>query len=96
MTREAAALVLGTSPAVLTLWEQRFGYPVARRAADGRVTYPDYMVIALRDALTREASIAAAISQARKPRSYRRHRREAFLGPRSRFVVSLDCRRRAR
>jgi DNA-binding transcriptional MerR regulator len=66
VTAEAAATLLGTSPAVLCLWEKRFGYPVAEHTEDGQRLYAEDMMIALRDALRRDLSISAAISHARK------------------------------
>jgi hypothetical protein len=66
MTADAAAAMLGTSPTILGLWEERFGYPVPVRSGDGQRLYPDEMMIALRDALDRELSIASAIFQARR------------------------------
>jgi DNA-binding transcriptional MerR regulator len=66
MTAQAAAQLLETNPTTLSLWEQRFGYPVAVRSADGQRLYPDEAMIALRDALHRELSIASAITKARR------------------------------
>lgn len=66
MTADAAAALLGTSPRILSLWEERFGYPVPERAADGQRLYADEAMLALRDALSREWSIPAAISRARR------------------------------
>ena len=66
VTPDAAAALLGTSPTILSLWEERFGYPVPVRSGDGQRLYPDEMMIALRDALDRELSIASAITQARR------------------------------
>jgi hypothetical protein len=65
MTAEAAAALLGTSPTVLNLWEKRFGYPVSMRSTDGQSQYPDEVMLALHDALSRELSIPSAIRQAR-------------------------------
>jgi DNA-binding transcriptional MerR regulator len=75
LTAEAAAALLGTSTAILSLWEERFGFPVPDRTADGQPLYPDEMMIALRDALGRELSIASAITEARRAQSSRRLRR---------------------
>ncbi len=69
MTAQAAAELLGTSPTILTLWERRFGYPVAIQAPDGEWVYPDHVMIALRDALGCELSITNAISRARGAQS---------------------------
>jgi hypothetical protein len=66
VTAEAAAALLGTSPTILALWEKRFGYPVPERTNDGAPLYADEAMMALRDALGRELSIAAAISHARR------------------------------
>ncbi len=66
MTADAAAALLGTSPTVLSLWEERFGYPVPVCSGDGQRLYPDEMMIALSDALTRGLSIASAITEARR------------------------------
>jgi DNA-binding transcriptional MerR regulator len=66
MTADAAAALLGTSPTILSLWEERFGYPVPVPSRDGQRLYPDEMMIALRDALSRELSITSAITQARR------------------------------
>lgn len=71
MTADAAAALLGTSLTTLSLWEERFGYPVPVRAGDGQRLYPDEMMMALRDALTRELSIASAITKTR--RLHRKH-----------------------
>jgi hypothetical protein len=72
---ESAAALLGTSTAVLCLWEERFGFPVPERAADGQRLYRDETMIALHDALNRELSIASAITEARRAQSNRRRRR---------------------
>jgi DNA-binding transcriptional MerR regulator len=66
VTAEAAAALLGTSPTILALWEKRFGYPVPERTNDGQRLYADEAMMALRDALGHELSIAAAISHARR------------------------------
>ena len=66
MTADAAAALLGTSPTTLSLWEERFGYPVPVRSRDGQRLYPDEMMMALREALDRELSITSAITQARR------------------------------
>jgi hypothetical protein len=64
VTAEAAAALLGTSPTILALWEKRFGYPVPESTNDGQPLYADEAMMALRDALGRELSVAAAISRA--------------------------------
>lgn len=66
VTAEAAAALLGTSPMILSLWEERFGYPVPERCADGQRLYADEAMLALRDALGHELSIPAAIRRARR------------------------------
>jgi DNA-binding transcriptional MerR regulator len=66
VTAEAAAALLGTSPTILALWEKRFGYPVPERTDDGERLYADEAMVALRDALNCQLSIAAAISHARR------------------------------
>lgn len=66
MTADAAAELLGTSPDTLNVWQERFGYPVPVRSRDGQALYPDEMMIALRDALSRELSIPSAITEARR------------------------------
>ena len=66
MTAEVAAAMLGTSTTILSLWEKRFGYPAPIRGADGQWLYPDEEMISLRDALSRELSIASAITRTRQ------------------------------
>jgi DNA-binding transcriptional MerR regulator len=66
MTADAAAALLGTSPTTLEVWEERFGYPVPVHSGDGQRLYPDEMMIALRDALSRELSVASAVTEARR------------------------------
>ena len=66
MNADAAAALLGTSPTTLSLWHERFGYPVPECSGDGQRLYPDEMMIALRDALSRELSISSAITEARR------------------------------
>ncbi len=66
MTPDAAAALLGTNPLTLSLWEERFGYPVPERGADGQRLYADDAMLALRDALRHELSIPAAIRRARR------------------------------
>jgi hypothetical protein len=59
-------MLLGTSTTILSLWEERFGYPVPERCANGQRLYADDAVIALQDALGRELSISSAITEARR------------------------------
>jgi len=66
MTAESAAALLGTSPAIPALWEKRLGYPIPEHTDDGQQLYADDVMMALRDALSRELSISAAISRARR------------------------------
>ncbi len=85
MTADAAAALLGTSPTILTLWEKRFGYPVPVWSGDGQRLYPEEMMIVLRDALSRELSIASAITEARRVQPVRRS-----IGARGRLVRPLE------
>jgi DNA-binding transcriptional MerR regulator len=89
MTADAAAALLGTSPTILDLWEERFGYPVPMDSGDGQRLYPDEMMIALRDALGRELSISSAITEAR-----RAHRRR--ISARRRLARPLETPAEAR
>jgi hypothetical protein len=66
VTAEAAAALLGTSTAILGVWEERFGFPVPIRSDDGQRLYPDEMMIALCVALGRTFSVASAITEARR------------------------------
>jgi hypothetical protein len=66
VTAETAAALLGTSTAILRAWEERFGFPVPERSDDGQPFYPDEMMIALRQALSRQLSVASAITEARR------------------------------
>jgi len=66
VTAEAAAALLGTSTTILGVWEERFGFPVPVRSADGQRLYPDEAMIALRFALGRTLSVASAITEARR------------------------------
>ena len=66
MTAEAAAALLGTSTAILALWEKRFGYPVPEQVDDGEPLYAEDAMVALREALNCQLSIAAAINHARR------------------------------
>jgi hypothetical protein len=62
---EAAAALVGTTTAILSAWEQRFGFPVAVRSDDGQPLYPEEAMIALRNALGRQLSVVSAITEAR-------------------------------
>jgi hypothetical protein len=64
LTTEQAAALLGVSSDALRGWERRFGYPCTRPSADGEPIYDYWQIAALRDALTRELSITAAIRTA--------------------------------
>jgi DNA-binding transcriptional MerR regulator len=66
VTADAAAALLGTSPTILSLWEKRFGYPVPEPNDHGERLYADEAMIALRDALNCQLSIAAAISHVQR------------------------------
>lgn len=66
VTADAAAALLGTSPSTLSLWETRFGYPVALCSIDGEALYAEDTMVALRDALGSELSISSAITAARR------------------------------
>jgi hypothetical protein len=66
LSRQAAGALLGTSPETLTLWEERFGYPTPAGFVGGEPLYDEEMLIALRDALGEELSIASAIDEARR------------------------------
>lgn len=66
MNADAEAALLGTRPMILSLWEERFGYPVPVPAPDGQRFYPEEMMVALRDALGRGLSVASAITEARR------------------------------
>jgi MerR family transcriptional regulator, light-induced transcriptional regulator len=62
---DEAAAVLCVSPAMLRAWEQRFGYPHSVFGAAGQRRYSHGEVIALRDRLDAELSVASAINTAR-------------------------------
>lgn len=64
VSAEVAARLLGTSPATLHLWEERFGYPEPTGDGDAGPRYSYAAVIALRRALDRELSVAAAVAAA--------------------------------
>ena len=66
VTPDVAAELVGTNPVTLSLWEERFGYPVPVRSAAGERLYCEDMMVALRDALARELSISSAITEARR------------------------------
>jgi hypothetical protein len=63
---ETAAALLGTTPGVLRLWEDRFGFPLPVASVDGAPRYSMAVVMALREALDRELSLAAAIDEAQR------------------------------
>jgi hypothetical protein len=64
ISAEMAARLLGTAPATLHLWQERFGYPEPTGEGDGGTRYSYAAVIALREALDRELSVAAAVAAA--------------------------------
>jgi hypothetical protein len=66
VTADTAAALLRTSPTILALWEQRFGYPVPEPNDHGERLYANEAMIALRGALNCQLSISAAISHARR------------------------------
>jgi hypothetical protein len=65
----AAAALLGVTEAVLADWERRFGYPTPVRTDGAGARYPQEMVLALREALDRELSVARALAAARRRRN---------------------------
>jgi DNA-binding transcriptional MerR regulator len=81
VTAEAAAALLGTSTAILGVWEERFGFPVPVRSDDGQRLYPDEMMIALCVALGRTLSVASAITEARRmqPSGHPSHSRQTSV-----------------
>ena len=58
-----AAGLLGVSPETLMAWEARYGFPTSS-ASDHRYNRSD--VLALRDSILDEVSIAAAVARARR------------------------------
>jgi hypothetical protein len=64
VSTEIAAALLGTTPATVRLWAERFGYPVPAPGTDGRGRYAYATVVALREALNSHASIASAVAVA--------------------------------
>jgi DNA-binding transcriptional MerR regulator len=62
---DAAAELVGVTPRILSLWEQRFGYPKPVRRRRGEALYPDEMMVALRDLLGTELSVSSAVTKAR-------------------------------
>lgn len=63
-TSEAAAL-LSVRPSALVAWEERFGYPISTRSDTGGHLYALGELVALRNALKSELSVAPAINRAR-------------------------------
>jgi DNA-binding transcriptional MerR regulator len=63
-TTEAARL-LDVTPNTLREWERRFGFPIAGPSRAGTREFVFDEIVALRDALQRGASIAAAVAHAR-------------------------------
>src|SRR5581483_8075225 len=90
VTAEAAAALLGTSTAILGVWEERFGFPVPVRSDDGQRLYPDEMMIALCTALGRTLSVP--LRSPRPAACSRAAARPTFL--RAAFATDLACRRR--
>jgi hypothetical protein len=66
LSRQAAAAFLGTGPETLSLWEERFGYPVPAGSVGGEPLYDEDTLMSLRYALNTELSIASAIGEARR------------------------------
>jgi DNA-binding transcriptional MerR regulator len=90
VTAEAAAALLGTSTTMLGVWEERFGFPVPVRSDDGQRTYPDEMMIALHLALSRQLSVASAITEARQMQPYRPAALSVQTSLRDCFARSLE------
>jgi DNA-binding transcriptional MerR regulator len=72
LSMSAAAALLGITPQILNLWEQRFGYPRPVRYEGGEPLYQDEMMVELRDALDRELSICSAVIKAQGARAAHR------------------------
>jgi DNA-binding transcriptional MerR regulator len=87
---DAAAALLGTTPVVLSLWEERFGYPVPVSRNDGQRLYPKDMMVELRDALSRGLSIASAITEARRTQPEREATTEVRADLRHRVFALLE------
>lgn len=60
-----AATLLGVSQGALLAWEERFGYPRSTRSDTGGRLYALDEVVALRNGLRSELSVAPAINRAR-------------------------------
>jgi hypothetical protein len=66
---DQAAALLGVIPVMLMSWEARYGFPTS---SPSEHLYSQSEILALRDTLWREPSIAAAVARARE--RTRRHR----------------------
>jgi hypothetical protein len=75
---------------ILSLWEERFGYPVPTRSDDGEARYSEDAMVALRDALDRELSISSAITEARRMQPARRHGSTRWTDSPDGLVMSLE------
>jgi hypothetical protein len=74
MTATDAARTLGVPADTLNVWHMEFGYPQTDEASSGGETrYASAQILALRHALLRELSIAAAIRSARAVAPERSH-----------------------
>jgi hypothetical protein len=65
LTMSEAAAVLSVAPSALPAWEERFGYPHPVHGPTGQRLYALDELVALRDGLESELSVALAISKAR-------------------------------
>ncbi len=66
---DQAAALLGVIPEMLLAWETRYGFPTS---SPSERLYSQSEVLALRDSLRREPSIAAAVARARERTRRRR------------------------
>ena len=66
---DRAAALLGVIPEMLVAWEARYGFPTA---SPSEHLYSQSEILALRDTLWREPSIAAAVARARERTRRRR------------------------
>jgi len=69
VTPDEAAQLLGVNAQTLAMWTERFGYPARAPSRGSGRGYPYTEVVALRDALVSEVSVASAVRKAqRRPR----------------------------
>jgi hypothetical protein len=73
MSARDASRTLGVPADTLSVWQDEFGYPQAEPGGGGEPRYASAQVYALRHALLRELSIAAAIRSARAVAPERSH-----------------------